>query len=219
MDAIFSYVHIEILIFLSVPLSHELFPFSLGSFLFVSLGHSLSCYELCSNILIILRYHFIFKEEAIEQLTRSSVNQHLAYQLADFASSHNICRCPYSEGREPYSGAVTLILLFLQRVCSIFLEKIQLEDKVCFRLHRKKIGGSGINSSMDLQFVFVFSSRSYSHPLTCMLSPRTMLPYYSFGNGYSPFAKAQLHLPTLKLSSLFHQPIISPHVFFLPDIC
>lgn len=162
MDAIFSYVHIEILIFLSVPLSHELFPFPLGSFLFVSLGHSLSCYELCSNILIILRYHFIFKEEAIEQLTRSSVNQHLAYQLADFASSHNICRCPYSEGREPYSGAVTLILLFLQRVCSIFLEKIQLEDKVCFRLHKKKnwrewdqqFYGSSICFCVQLQVLF-----------------------------------------------------------------
>lgn len=94
MDVIFSQIPLRKLIFLSVPLSFELFPFLPGSFLFVSLGHSLSIYGLCSNILIILRCLFVFKKEAIKQLTRSSVNKGLAYQLASFASMEQVGNQP-----------------------------------------------------------------------------------------------------------------------------
>ena len=90
MDAIFSQVPMRKLIFLSVPLSLELFPFPPGSFSSVSLGHSLSRYRLCSNVLILLRCLSIFKKEAVEQLARSSVNKGLAYQLTDFALSEQV---------------------------------------------------------------------------------------------------------------------------------
>lgn len=106
MRAVFPQIHLRELNFLSASLSLELLPFLQGSFLFV-VSHAFPCYRLCSKVLIIFRYLFI--KEATEQLSRSSMNKGLAYQLTGFASGKQVenqplyLKTPHLQNRESFT--------------------------------------------------------------------------------------------------------------------